>query len=39
MIRTISKAIAKAFADFIINNIYKNYEIFKKIITDKNVNL
>ena len=39
MIKTISKAIAKTFVDFIINNMYKDYEISKKIITDKNVNL
>ena len=39
MIKTISKAIAKAFADFIINNMYKNYEAFKKIIIDRNINL
>ena len=39
MIKTISKAIAKAFIDFVINNIYKNYEILKKIIINKNVNL
>ena len=35
MIKTILKAITKAFADFIINDMYKNYEIFKKIIIDK----
>ena len=39
MIKTILKAIAKTFANFIINNIYKNYKAFKKIIIDKNVNL
>ena len=39
MIKTISKTIAKAFADFIINNMYRNYEAFKKIITDRNINL
>ena len=39
MIKTISKAIAKTLADFVINNIYKNYETFKKIIIDKDVNL
>ena len=39
MIKTISKAIAKAFVDFVINDMYKDYEIFKKIIIDKNVNL
>ena len=39
MIRTISKIIAKTLADFVINDIYKNYKTFKKIITDKDVNL
>ena len=39
MIKTISKAIAETFADFIINDMYKNYEVFKKIIIDRNVNL
>ena len=39
MIKAISKIIAKTFADFVINNMYKNYETFKKIIIDKNVNL
>ena len=39
MIKTISKAIAEALVNFVINNIYKNYEVSKKIITDKNVNL
>ena len=39
MIRTILKAIAKTFIDFVINNMYKNYETFKKIIINKNVNL
>ena len=39
MIRIILKATAKTLADFIINNIYKNYKAFKKIITNKNVNL
>ena len=39
MIRTISKTIAKIFVDFVINNMYKNYETFKKIIIDKNINL
>ena len=39
MIRTISKAIAETFINFVINDIYKNYEILKKIITDKNINL
>ena len=39
MIRIISKIIAKTFVDFIINDMYKNYETFKKIIIDKNVNL
>ena len=38
-IKTISKVIAKTFADFIINNIYKNYKISKKTIIDRNVNL
>ena len=39
MIRTISKTIAKTLADFVINDMYKNYETFKKIIIDRNVNL
>ena len=39
MIKTISKTTAKAFVDFVINNMYKNYKIFKKIIIDKDVNL
>ena len=39
MIRTILKTIAKTFVDFVINDMYKNYETFKEIITDKNVNL
>ena len=39
IIKTISKTIAETFVDFIINNIYKNYETFKKIIIDRNVNL
>ena len=39
MIKTISKAIAKTFADFVINDMYKNYETFKKIIIDKDINL
>ena len=39
MIKTISKTIAKTFADFIINDMYKKYEVFKEIIIDKNVNL
>ena len=39
IIKTISKTIAKTLADFVINDIYKNYEAFKEIIIDKNVNL
>ena len=39
MIKTILKAIVKTFVDFVINDMYKNYEVFKKIIIDKNVNL
>ena len=39
MIKAISEAIAKTFVNFIINNMYKNYETFKKIIINKNVNL
>ena len=39
MIRIISKTIAKTLADFVINDMYKNYEAFKKIIINKNVNL
>ena len=39
MIKAISKTIAKIFVDFVINNMYKNYKTFKKIIIDKNVNL
>ena len=39
MIKTISKIIIKTFVNFVIKNIYKDYETFKKIIIDKNVNL
>ena len=39
MIKTISKAIAKTLVDFVINNMYKNYKTFKKIIINKDVNL
>ena len=39
MIKAISKTIAKTFADFVINDIYKNYEALKKIIIDRNINL
>ena len=39
IIKTISKTIAEAFADFIINNMYKNYKASKKIIIDRNINL
>ena len=39
MIKTISKAIIKTFINFVINDMYKNYETFKKIIIDRNVNL
>ena len=39
MTKAISKATAKAFTDFVINDMYKNYEAFKKIIIDKDVNL
>ena len=39
MIKIILKTIAETLADFIINNIYKDYKAFKKIIIDKNVNL
>ena len=39
MIKTISKVIAKTFVDFVINDMYKNYEVFKKIIIDRDVNL
>ena len=39
MIRIISKIITKTFVDFVINDMYKDYEIFKKIIINKNVNL
>ena len=39
MIKIISKTIVKAFVDFIINDMYKNYKAFKKIIINKNVNL
>ena len=39
MIKTILKTIAKIFVDFVINDMYKNYKIFKEIIIDKNVNL
>ena len=37
--RAISKTIAKALADFVINDMYKNYETFKEIIIDRNINL
>ena len=39
MIRTILEITAKILIDFIINNIYIKYKVFKKIIIDKNVNL
>ena len=39
MIKAILKATAKAFVDFVINDMYKNYKAFKKIITDRDVNL
>ena len=39
MIKVILKTIAKTLADFVINDMYRNYEVFKKIITDKNINL
>ena len=39
MIKTILKTIAKTLVDFVINDIYKNYETFKKIIIDRNINL
>ena len=39
MIRIISKATAETLADFVINDMYKNYGTFKKIITDRDVNL
>ena len=39
MIRAISNIIAKTFIDFVINDMYKNYEISKKIIIDKDINL
>ena len=39
MIKTISKVIAKTLADFVINDMYKDYETFKKIIINRNVNL
>ena len=39
MIKVISKTIAKTLAHFVINNMYKNYEAFKKIIIDRNINL
>ena len=39
MIRAISKATAETLIDFIINNIYKDYKAFKKIIIDRNVSL
>ena len=39
MIKVILKAIAKTLADFVINDMYKNYETFKKIIIDRDVNL
>ena len=39
MIKTILKAIAETLVNFVINNMYRNYETFKKIIIDRNVNL
>ena len=39
MIKIISKTIAKTLADFVINDMYKDYKAFKMIITDKNINL
>ena len=39
MIKIISKTIAEILVNFIINNIYKNYEVFKEIIINKNINL
>ena len=39
MIKAISKATAKTLADFIINDMYKDYGTFKEIIINKNVNL
>ena len=39
MIKIILKVITKTFVNFIINNIYKDYEVFKKIIIDKNISL
>ena len=39
MIKAISKATAETLIDFVINDMYKNYEIFKKIIIDRNINL
>ena len=38
MIKIISKVIAKTLTDFVINDMYKNYKTFKKIIINKNVN-
>ena len=37
--RAISNVIAKTLIEFVINNIYRDYETFKKIIIDKEVNL
>ena len=39
MIKAISKTIAKALINFIINDIYKDYKTSKKIIIDRNINL
>ena len=37
--RTISNIIAKTLIEFVINNIYRDYETFKKFIIDKKTNL
>ena len=36
--KAISKTITKIFINFVINNIYKDYKSFKKIMIDKNIN-
>ena len=37
--RAISNVIAKTLIEFVINDIYRDYETFQKIIIDKEVNL
>ena len=39
IIQTISNVITKILIEFVINDIYRDYEAFKKIIIDKEINL